>query len=81
LENYFLPGDLKASIESFITHYNHRRYHESINNLTPADDYFGRDKTILYEREKIKENTIKQRRLHTASKPLNISQRMSQSLR
>lgn len=63
LENYFLPGDLNASIERFITHYNHHRYHESISNLTPADVYFGRDKTILYERERIKENTIKQRRL------------------
>tara|TARA_R110002012_G_scaffold156899_2_gene317931 strand:+ start:444 stop:773 length:330 start_codon:yes stop_codon:yes gene_type:complete len=29
LENYFLPGDLKAQIDSFIDHYNHRRYHES----------------------------------------------------
>lgn len=63
LENYFLPGDLNASIERFITHYNHHRYHESIDNLTPADVYFGRDKTILYERERIKLNTIKQRRL------------------
>jgi len=26
LENYFLPGDLKAQIEAFIDHYNHRRY-------------------------------------------------------
>ena len=42
LENYFLPGDLKGQIGRFISHYNHQRYHESLQNLTPADVYFGR---------------------------------------
>jgi len=37
LENYFFPTDLEAQIETFVDHYNHQRYHESINNLTPAD--------------------------------------------
>ena len=36
LENYFFPGDPEASIEAFVDHYNHHRYHESINNLTSA---------------------------------------------
>ncbi len=63
LENYFLPGDLKASIGAFVTHYNHQRYHESLSNLTPADIYFGRGQTILLERERIKRDTINQRRL------------------
>ena len=63
LENYYLPGDLKAQIEAFIEHYNHRRYHESLRNLTPADVYFGRGQTILLERERIKRQTIQQRRL------------------
>jgi len=63
LENYFLPGDLKAQIGKFVTHYNHRRYHESLKNLTPADVYFGRGQTILMQRERIKHNTFKQRRL------------------
>ena len=40
LENYYLPGDLKAHIDRFVDHYNHRRYHESLRNLTPADVYF-----------------------------------------
>ena len=37
LDNYFFPGDLKAQTEAFVDHYNHQRYHESLNNLTPAD--------------------------------------------
>jgi putative transposase len=63
LENYYLPGDLEAQIEAFVADYNHRRYHESINNLTPADVYFGRGETILLQRERIKRRTIAQRRL------------------
>jgi transposase InsO family protein len=63
LENYFLPGDLDASIERFVEHYNHHRYHESLKNLTPADVYFGRGQAILLERERIKRETFKQRRL------------------
>ena len=63
LENYYLPGALEAQIEAFVEHYNHRRYHESIDNLTPADVYLGRAQTILLERNRIKRQTIQQRRL------------------
>ena len=63
LENYYLPGDLEAQIDAFVAYYNHRRYHESIDNLTPADVYFGRGQTILLERERIKRKTIQNRRL------------------
>ncbi len=63
LENYYLPGDLEAHIEAFVEHYNHRRYHESLKNITPADAYFGRGQTILLERERIKRKTIEDRRL------------------
>ena len=63
LENYFLPGDLERQIESFVEHYNHERYHESLNNVTPADVYFGRAQAILNRRERIKAKTIEHRRL------------------
>ena len=63
LENYFLPGDLEAQIEAFVEHYNHRRYHESLNNVTPADAYFGRADAIIKQRERIKRKTIEHRRL------------------
>src|SRR5262249_42038820 len=63
LENYYLPGDLEAQIEAFVADYDYRRYHKSIDNLTPADVYFGRGQTILLQRERIKRQTIARRRL------------------
>ena len=63
LDNSYLPGDLEQRIAAFVTHYNHDRYHESLDNLTPADVYFGRGQTILEERNRIKRQTIANRRL------------------
>src|SRR3954471_12379600 len=63
LENYYLPGDLERQVATFVEHYNHGRYHESLDNLTPADVYFGRGETILLERQRIKRQTISNRRL------------------
>jgi putative transposase len=62
LENYYLPGDLERAIAGFVDHYNHRRYHESLDNLAPADVYFGRAQRILDRRKEIKRKTIEQRR-------------------
>lgn len=59
-----MPSALERAIADFVDRYNHRRYHESLNNLTPADVYFGRGQAILLERERIKRKTIEQRRLH-----------------
>ena len=63
LEHYYLPGDLERQVAAFVDHYNHARYHESLGNLTLADVYFGRAETILLERERIKRQTIANRRL------------------
>ncbi len=63
MENYYLPGALQAEVEAFVEQHNHGRYLESLNNLTPADVYFGRGQTILLERERIKRRTIQHRRL------------------
>jgi putative transposase len=79
LENYYLPGDLEAQIEAFVADYNHRLYHESINNLTPADVYFGRGNIILLQRETIKRHTIAQRRLQHQRQAANVINQMSQS--
>jgi putative transposase len=62
LENYYLPGQLEQSIGEFVAYYNDCRYHESLENLTPADVNFGRGPAILKRRETIKRNTIEERR-------------------
>ena len=49
-------------MDTFVNHYNHRRYHESLDNLTPADVYFGHGQTILDRRATTKLKTIELRR-------------------
>ena len=63
LEHYYLPSELEAQVGAFVEHYNQARAHESLNNLTPADVYFGRGEAILLERERIKRQTLANRRL------------------
>lgn len=58
LDNYYSPDELRSRLSEFIDYYNNHRYHESLNNLTPADVYFRRGRKILEKREKIKLETI-----------------------
>jgi len=62
LQNYYYPWDLEEEIERFVEYYNNQRYHESLDNLTPADVYYGRSRDILTRREIIKRNTMKLRK-------------------
>lgn len=81
LENYYLPGDLEAHFGRFVEHYNHRRYHESLKNLTPADVYFGRGQSILQMREK--GSNKKQSRIvscNTKETPHKLNQQMGYPL-
>jgi transposase InsO family protein len=54
---------LEAEIAAFVENYNHCRLHESLNNITTANVYFGRGQQILEERQRIKKLTIQSRRL------------------
>lgn len=62
LEHYYSPEELERALAQFVDHYNNQRYHESLNNLTPADVYQGRTKKILEERARINKETMKTRR-------------------
>ena len=37
LDNYYCPEELESALEKFVYTYNNERYHESLQNLTPAD--------------------------------------------
>jgi putative transposase len=70
LENYYSPWELERAIALFVEYYNHRRYHESLGNVTPADMYEGRQVEVLTRRERIKCETMERRRrenLHNAA--------------
>ena len=62
LENYYLPGHLESAIGNFVEYNNHERYHESLNDLTLADVYYGRGTNTLCMRGKIKQQTLNERR-------------------
>lgn len=54
LENYYLPWQLEHKIDEFVQYYNHQRVHESLDNLTPADVYYGRDRKIKAARNLVR---------------------------
>jgi len=62
LENYYFPWELEAALRDFVAYYNNERYHESLDNVTPADAYFGRKYEVVSEREKIKKRTMRKRK-------------------
>ena len=62
LQNYCSPSELERTISEWVAYYNYQRYHESLDNVTPADVYFGRDKEVLKKRNQLKEQTLTLRR-------------------
>ena len=64
LDNYYSPEELIRALEKFVPYYNHERYHESLDNLTPADVYYGHGDQILMERERIKQDCFRERKMN-----------------
>lgn len=62
LQTFYFPWELEQTIEEFVVYYNNERYHESLDNLTPADVYFGRAEEVKTKREQIKQATLETRR-------------------
>ena len=62
LQNFYFPWELEQTIKDFVTYYNNERYHESLDNMTPADVYFGRVEEVKSKRERIKQETMEERR-------------------
>ena len=80
LEKYFSPWELQRALARFVEDYNHRRYHESLQNVTPADVYHGRRPQILARREQIKQRTLRARRRENQRTPHHAAQRQEVSL-
>ena len=62
LEYYDFPWESEATLRDFVAYDHNERCHESLDNVTPADVYFGRRYAALTERDKIKRLTMKQRK-------------------
>jgi len=62
LQHYCFPWELEAAVRDFVAYYNNRRYHESLDNCTPTDVYYGRHHEVLSERDKIKKLTMQRRK-------------------
>jgi len=63
LENDYYPWQLEKAIADWVQHYNHERYHESLDNVTPSDVYQGHRDDILDQRAIIKSRTMIRRKV------------------
>jgi hypothetical protein len=62
LQHYYFPWELGQAIAEWVHYYNHDRYHESLQNVTPADVFYGKEKEVLKKRNRLKEKTMALRR-------------------
>ncbi len=62
LHHYYSPEELERALEKFVQHYNHHRYHESLNNCTPAQIYYHQAAAVLQKRNRTKVRTLRKRK-------------------
>jgi hypothetical protein len=59
---YYCPNDLKAETGALVEYHNDQQYHESLNDVMPADAYGCRDQFIPVRWKRIRIRKMKQRR-------------------
>ena len=80
LEKYYSPWELERAITRFVEYYNHRRLHEALDNVRPADAYAGRRPAILARRAQVKRRTLAQRKRENLRTPRRTVNRQEVSL-
>ena len=73
LHHYWSVEELERSLAEFVDYYNNHRVHESLKNVTPADMYYGRQRKILSLRDKIKQRTLKERKIYNLNHYLYLA--------
>ena len=81
LEHYYTPWDVERAVAHFVEDYKHRRSHEALQNVTPADMFHGRQVTIRARRARIKQRTLQQRKRENLHGPHHAAIRSDVSLR
>ena len=72
LDNYSSTSQLEVQMEEFVKYYNYQRYHESLQNLTPSEVYFGTGQKKLKQRKLIKNRTMDTRKKQFQKNQLNL---------
>jgi putative transposase len=71
LNHYYCPDELIEALSKFVNYYNHERYHESLDNVTPGDVSWGKKDQILRRRKRIKNQNMKMRGALYVTEKLN----------
>jgi len=67
------PGRLHAALAAVIDVYNHRRYHDGLDNVTPADVDDGRRAAILARKKECQAATVERRRAYHRAHPRQLT--------
>ena len=81
LEHYYTPWEVERAVARFVEDYKHRRYHEALQNVTPAAVFFGHQATILARRQRIKQRTLQPRTPENLHTPPHAAIRLEAPLR